>query len=109
MVSGPAGLKIDSQMKLCSCLPGSSVHLPFLEKSAAQLPSPSVRRISPRPVAPGGGFASGLEAAAFHLKHFRPDLDNAAICNSQVARGRKREVEHAATNEWAAVGNANDD
>ena len=43
------------------------------------------------------------------LENFRPDIDDAAICNSQVTRRRKREIEDAITNEWAAVGNADDD
>lgn len=43
------------------------------------------------------------------LENFRSDLDDAAICNSQVARRRKREIEDAITNEWATVGDANDD
>jgi hypothetical protein len=41
------------------------------------------------------------------LEHFGAALDNAAICHS-VARGGKRDVQDAATNEWAAVGDAND-
>jgi hypothetical protein len=43
------------------------------------------------------------------LENFRPDIDDAAICNSQVASRRKREIEDAITNEWAAVGDADDD
>ena len=56
------------------------------------------------------GYASrapSIFGRARGLKDFCADFNDTAICNSEMARGRQRQVEDATTNERAAIGNAN--